>query len=187
MSSKFCEWRNLSCAGSAISPECSRQVLLAISTSKQSRVLPKTMEWLHLRRCLVPFSRRARRTTWDCCWPWGVSSPPTAAAPDTQDKKSGYEKESIKYFAPNLNLSRLGGKFCYTRLSFLLDRREPSAGRATCLLFFNVARQAIEPSLPSLVKNHVFQNSWKKILQNASYLASHQTSNFLLFDYILWL
>jgi len=101
-------------------------------------------------------------------------------------RKVGMKRNQWNIFAPNLNLSWLGGKFCYTRLPFLLDRREPSAGRATRLLFFNLARQGIEPSLHSLEKNYVFQNSWKKVLQNASYLASHQTSNFLLFDYILW-
>jgi len=36
-----------------------------------------------LRPCLVPSFCGASRTIWDCCWPWGIPSPPTAATPVT--------------------------------------------------------------------------------------------------------
>jgi len=41
------------------------------------------VEWLHLRPCLVPSWCGASKTIWDCCWSWGISSPPRAAAPAT--------------------------------------------------------------------------------------------------------
>jgi len=44
------------------------------------------VEWLHLRPCLVPSWRGVSRTIWDCCWFWGVSSPPRAGAPATLPK-----------------------------------------------------------------------------------------------------
>ena len=46
----------------------------------------------HLRPCLVlSWCGADRRTIWDCCWPWGVSSPLMAAAPATPRGKTGME------------------------------------------------------------------------------------------------
>jgi len=42
--------------------------------------------WLHLRPCLVPSWCGASRTIWDCCWLWGISGPPRAAAPASLPK-----------------------------------------------------------------------------------------------------
>jgi len=41
------------------------------------------VEWLHLRPCLVSSWCGASRIIWNCCQPWGISSPPRAAAPTT--------------------------------------------------------------------------------------------------------
>jgi len=41
------------------------------------------LAWLHLWSCLVPSSCGASGIIWNCCWPWGVSSLPRAAAPST--------------------------------------------------------------------------------------------------------
>jgi len=48
--------------------------------------------WLHIRPCLVPSWCGANRTVWDCCWPWGISFLPRAAAPSILPKrKAGTE------------------------------------------------------------------------------------------------
>ena len=44
------------------------------------------VEWLHLRPCLVPSWCGSSRTTWDCCWSWGIFGHPGAAAPATLPK-----------------------------------------------------------------------------------------------------
>jgi len=44
------------------------------------------VEWLYLRPCLVPSWCGSSRTTWDCCWLWGISGPPRDAAPATLPK-----------------------------------------------------------------------------------------------------
>ena len=41
------------------------------------------MECIYLWPCLVPSWCWASRNIWDCCWPWGISSPPRAAGPRT--------------------------------------------------------------------------------------------------------
>ena len=43
--------------------------------------------WLHRRPCLVPSWCGSNRTTWDCCWPWGISSTPRATAPKPSPQK----------------------------------------------------------------------------------------------------
>jgi len=44
------------------------------------------VEWPHLRRCSGPSWCGPRGTLWDCCWSWGISGPPRAAAPATFPK-----------------------------------------------------------------------------------------------------
>ena len=49
---------------------------------KTTKRFPKDqVEWLHLRPCMAPSWCWDSRTTWDCCWPWGISSPPRDVAP----------------------------------------------------------------------------------------------------------
>jgi len=43
------------------------------------RSLKDQVEWLHLQPYLVSSLCGASRTLGDCCWPWGISSPRTAA------------------------------------------------------------------------------------------------------------
>ena len=43
----------------------------AAQTSSKGHV-----EWLHLQPSLVPSWCGANRIIWNCCWPWGISSPP---------------------------------------------------------------------------------------------------------------
>ena len=50
------------------------------------------VEWLHLRSCLVLSWCGANRNIWNCCWPWGISSPPRVAAPASLPK----EKAGVK-------------------------------------------------------------------------------------------
>ena len=61
----------------------------AVQSSSKDQV-----EWLHLWPCLVKSWCGASTTTWDCCWSWGTSSPPTAAVPATLEKGKGDTKMS---------------------------------------------------------------------------------------------
>ena len=64
------------------------------------------MAWLHLRPCSVPSWCGASRTIWDCCWSWGISGPPRAAAPVTLPKKTRARKWANEWVCrPTLTLS----------------------------------------------------------------------------------
>jgi len=41
------------------------------------------VEWLHLQPCLGSSRCGKSRIIWNCCWAWGISSPPTTAASAT--------------------------------------------------------------------------------------------------------
>ena len=51
------------------------------------------LAWLHFRPCLVPSWCGASRTTWDCCWSWGILGPHKAAATAKNDKNSPINQE----------------------------------------------------------------------------------------------
>jgi len=42
------------------------------------------------------------RTTWDCCWLWGISGPPRAAPPATLPKRKAHAKTSEWLRRPTL-------------------------------------------------------------------------------------
>ena len=65
------------------------------------------VEWLHLRPCLVPSWCGTSRTTWDCCWSWGISSLHKTAAPATRPR----EKVGRKMNEKN-EYSRLNARYC---------------------------------------------------------------------------
>ena len=66
-------------------PELPRRALATLKKQPRWR-----NRWLDLRPCLVPPWCGVSRTTCDCGRPWGISSPPRAAAPhDPTEKKSG--------------------------------------------------------------------------------------------------
>ena len=87
-SSHFSESRNPSYVSWATCPKCLRKERW-ISPSGYSlhpthgkaaqNSSMNQVAWLHLRPCLVPSWCRTSKTIWDCCWSWGISSPPIAA------------------------------------------------------------------------------------------------------------
>jgi len=87
-SSHFSESRNPSYVSWATCPKCLRKERW-ISPSGYSlhpthgkaaqNSSMNQVAWLHLQTCLVPSWCGARGTIWDCCWSWGISSPPIAA------------------------------------------------------------------------------------------------------------
>jgi len=87
MSSNFSKLKDTSWSASAICPEIShkywRGTCPAGCTQRKTAQTPSKAQvgWLHLRTRLVPSRCWAFRIIWDCCWPWGISSPSSVAAP----------------------------------------------------------------------------------------------------------
>jgi len=101
MSSHFSESRDPSYVSSAMCPECPRKEWRTKSFKPQSthRKAAQSsskdqLEWLHLWPCLLLFWCGARITIWNCCWSWGISSHPRAAAPAILPKGKASTKMS---------------------------------------------------------------------------------------------
>jgi len=61
---------------------------------------------LHLRPCLVPSSCGASRITWNCCWPWGISSPPgTVALRSSPEEKRAWKRINQYFYHCNAKMS----------------------------------------------------------------------------------
>ena len=92
MSSHFSETRDSSYIGSDMYPECPTKVWWGMSCwLNQWESGPKVIQgpggvttW----PCMVPSWCGASRTIRDCCWPWGILSPPRTAAllPSPEEK-----------------------------------------------------------------------------------------------------
>ena len=87
----FPESRYASYVGSAMRPECpvkdwrlASKILLGCTHGYAAQGSSKDqVEWLQLRPSLFSSWCGISRTTWDCCWPRGISSRPGTAAPAT--------------------------------------------------------------------------------------------------------
>ena len=55
------------------------------------------VKWLPLWPCLVPSWCGASRTIWNFCWPWGISSLPTAVTSAISLEKKRHENEWNEY------------------------------------------------------------------------------------------
>jgi len=66
-----------------------RQVVLAKPRESGPESSKDQVEWLHLRPYLVPSCCGVNRITWNCCWLWGISNRPGAAAPRPSPRETG--------------------------------------------------------------------------------------------------
>jgi len=88
LSNRFSESRDPSDVGSATCAKCPVKDWQGKSCWLHPRETTKRsskdqMERMYLRPCSVSSWCWASRNIWDCCWPWGISSPPRAACPRT--------------------------------------------------------------------------------------------------------